>query len=162
MRVDQITLVHSLPESILDSVLKEGLRAKSAFDTLGLQMREDVVYCWLCREDDKMWGKRPSYVYMEITVDRSRCRVAEMDFASIAMMYQHGQGGKSQNKEVASLLARAYELTSMPLADYHQGIFWTPEVLVKGDIVPDQIKIVRADEHDEETEHGADTTASSR
>ena len=77
-----------------------------------------------------------------MTVDQDRCRVAEMDFAGIAMMYLQGSGGKPRNEEAARLLADVYRVTSVPLSDYTEGMFWTPEVLVKGDIDPDCIKLI--------------------
>lgn len=51
-------------------------------------------------------------------------------------------GGKTRNSEVASLLARAYDLTSVPLRTYRPGMFWTPEVLVTGDIGPAYVRTV--------------------
>ena len=105
-------------------------------------MRRDVVYCWLRKEDDKLFisGQRIDYVYVEVTVDQDRCRVAEMDFASIAMMYFQGSR-RPKNEEAAQLLAQVYQLTSVPLSDYVEGIFSTPEVLVKGDINPSCIRL---------------------
>ncbi len=81
-----------------------------------------------------MWGSKRGYVHVEITVNASRCRVAEMDFASIALMYLQGQGGRPRNPEAAALLTKLYELTSVPLNEYREGMFSTPEVLVQGDI----------------------------
>jgi len=125
-----------------EAVLAEGLRATSDFDDLGLKLRQNVVYCWRHKEDDKMWGTNPDYVYVEATVGEDRCRVAEMDFASIALMYLQGSGGKPKNAEAARLLAQVYQLTSAPLSEYVEGVFWTPEVLVKGDISPDCLRAV--------------------
>ena len=142
MAVAIVRLLHSVPRSKIQSVLREGLKASSAFDDLGLEMRCGVVYCWWCQEDDKMWGRNSAYAYLEIAIDSSRCCVAEMDFASIALMYLQGQGGRSKNAEAAALLARLYEVTSVPLNEYREGMFSTPEVLVKGDISPEHITVV--------------------
>lgn len=141
MTSEKVRLLHSVPRANLESTLKEGLVASSAFDDLGLEMRRGVIYCWLRPEDDKMWGKNPDYAYLEVTVESFRCRVAEMDFASIALMYLQGQSGKPKNPEAAALLARLYEVTSVPLSEYCEGTLWTPEVLVKGDIPPEEIAI---------------------
>ena len=137
-----VQLVHSVHKSHIDMVLTNGLKAISAFDDLGLEMRRGVVFCWLRREDDKLSlsDQRNDYVYVEVTVDRDRCRVAEMDFASIAIMYLQGSR-RPKNEEAARLLAQVYQLTSVPLSDYFEGIFSTPEVLVKGDISPDCIRL---------------------
>jgi len=133
-----VALPRSIHKSKIDEVLRNGLKAVSEYDDLGLEMRRGVVYCWLRKEDDKLssGGQRADYVYVEVTVDQDRCRVAEMDFAGIAMMYLQGSGGKPRNEEAARLLADAYRVTSLPLSDYTEGMFWTPKVLVKGDIDP--------------------------
>jgi len=137
-----VNLLHSVRKTDLDSVLATGLRTASDFDDLGLELRQDVVYCWLRKEDDKMWGTNPDYVYVEATVDEDRCHVAEMDFASIALTYLQGSGGKPKNAEAARLLAQVYRVTSVPLSEYVEGILWTPEVLVKGDIAADCLRVV--------------------
>jgi hypothetical protein len=138
----QIRLLHSTHRSNVDQVLRNGLKATSSFDDLGLEMRRGVVYCWLRKEDDKMWGQRADCVYVQVTVDQDRCRVADMDFISIAMMYLQGSKGKPKNEEAAQLLADLYRVTSVPLSEYTEGMFWTPEVLVKGDIDPDCIRLI--------------------
>ena len=138
----QIQLLHSTHKSNIDQVLGDGLKATSSFDDLDLDMRRGVVYCWLRQKDDKMWGQRADYVYVQVTVDKNRCRVADMDFISIAMMYLQGSKGKPKNEEAAQLLADLYRITSVPLSEYTEGMFWTPEVLVKGDIDPDYIRLI--------------------
>ena len=129
----QVRLLHSVRKSRVDTVLKEGLKAASAFDDLGLEIRRGAVFCWLHKEDDRMWGQRSDYAHVEMTVDEDRCRVAEMDFASLAMMYRQGTK-RPKNERAARLLAELYEATSVPLPQYTQGIFSTPEVLVEGDV----------------------------
>lgn len=138
----QIRLLHSTHKSNIDQVLRNGLKATSSFDDLDMEMRRGVVYCWLKKEHDKMWGQRADYVYVQVTVDQDRCRVADMDFAGIAMMYLQGSKGKPKNEEAAQLLAELYRITSVPLSEYTEGMFWTPEVLVKGDIDPEDIRLI--------------------
>ena len=137
----QVRLVHSAHRSKVEEILKHGLKAMSEFDDLGLEMRRGVVYCWVRKEHDKMWGKESDRAYFEVTVDEERCRVAEMDFASIAMVYLQGDR-KPKNEEAARLLAQVYQITSVPLADHAEGMFWTPEVLVKGDVDPACIRLI--------------------
>ena len=45
--------------------------------------------------------------------------------------------------EAARLFAEAYRVTSVPLAEYVEGMFSTPEVLVKGDVGPECIRLLR-------------------
>jgi len=130
----RIRLLHSAPATKAEEILSAGLRATSEFDDLDLEMRRGVVFCWLREEDDKMWGKRPDHAYFEVKVDAERCRVAEMDFASVAMMYRRGEKKPKNRQQAARLLAEAYRVTSVPLSEYVEGTFFAPEVLVKGDI----------------------------
>lgn len=142
MGVDSIRLLHAVPRAKLASVLQEGLRATSAFDDLGLELRRGVIYCWLRREDDKGWGSNSEYTYVQVTVEQSRCQVADMEFSSIALMYLQGQGGKPRQAAAAKLLAQLYEVTAVPLREYREGMFFTPEVLVRGNIGPENIEVV--------------------
>ena len=139
--MEDVHLLHSVPRAKLPDVLRQGLKASSRFDDLGLALRRGVVYCWLSAEHDKMWGRDPAYVYVEVSVDPARCRVADMEFSSMALMYREGQGDKPKNRRAADLLARLYEETSIALDEYSDGMFWTPEVLVRGDISLDHIAV---------------------
>jgi hypothetical protein len=69
-----------------------------------------------------------------VTVDDERCTVADMEWSSLALMYLQGAGGKPRNLEASRLLADVYRVTSVRLSEYRPGMFFTPEVLVKGDI----------------------------
>ena len=139
-----IHLVHATRRATLHQVLKEGLRASSSFDDLSLDMRRGVVYCWLRIDDDKMHKGDDDYVYVEMAVEPERCIVADMEWSSMAMMYLHGQV-KPVNADASRLLAELYRVTSTALPAYRPGMFWTPEVLVKGDISPHAIKALPAD-----------------
>lgn len=138
-----VQLLHSAPVVFVPDILRDGIRATSAYDHLGLDMRRDVVFCWLRQEDDKMSSgdQRSDHVYLKVLVTEDRCVVAEMDLISIALMYQQGQGGVRVNPEAARLIAEAYRITAAPLSEYAPGMFCTPEVLVKGDITPECIQL---------------------
>jgi len=140
----QVRLIHSVHKSRLEVALREGLKAASEFDDLGLDMRQGVVYCWLCRQDDKMssGGQRSDYVYLQVTVDESRCTVADMEYSSLALMYRQGHPTKPKNERASALFAEIYQVTSVPLPEYRRGMFFTPEVLVKGDIAPQCLRVL--------------------
>lgn len=42
------------------------------------------------------------------------------------------------------MLAELYRITSVPLSDHALGMFWTSEVLVKGDLDPDCITLIES------------------
>lgn len=133
-------LLHSTRKSHIPEILEQGLKPVSKFDDLGLEMRKGVLYCWLCKEDDRMWGKRDGFVYIDVSVNQDRCMVADMEFSSLAMMYRYGSGRRPKNLEAARLMAEVYRATSVPLAQYTKGMFSTPEVLVRGKIKPMHLK----------------------
>lgn len=139
-----IHLVHATKQATLPQILNEGLRASSSFDDLSLDMRRGVVYCWLCVDDDKMHKDDAGFVYVEVAVEPGRCVVADMEWSSMALMYRQGQA-KPVNDEAARLLAELYRVTSTPWTLYRPGMFWTPEVLVKGDISPNAIRLLDTD-----------------
>ena len=138
----RMKLIHSVHEAQLDDVLANGLRAESKFPDFGLEMRQGVIYCWLQAEDDKLhW---PDGVYLEVTVDQDRCLIADMEFISLAITYSRGFGARPANPEAARLFSEVYRVTSMPLDRYEQGMFFSPEVLVQGDIAPDCIRVIES------------------
>lgn len=136
-----VRLLHATPKWKVDTILTEGLKPSSAFNDLGLSLRQGVVYCWLRREHDKLWGSNPGYTYLEVTVDDSRCKVADMEWSSLALMYLQGNL-KPRHPEAARLLAELYEVTSVSLDGYREGMFFTPEVLVSGGVRPEDLALV--------------------
>ena len=77
-----------------------------------------------------------------VWVEPSRCLVADMDLIGLALMYKQGSSKTLQNNEATELLAQVYQITSLPLTSY-DGRFFTPEVLVKGNIEPSLISILK-------------------
>ena len=142
----QVRLVHSVSRSALASVLEHGLKAVHDYSCVDLEMRKNVVCCWLRKEDDRL--RREDRTYVEVTVEEGRCLVADMDIISLAMMYEPGSGSDApaipvrKNAEAARLLAEVYRITAVPLAEYREGMFGSPEVLVSGDIGPEYIRLM--------------------
>lgn len=136
-------LYHFTKKENIKRILQEGLIPKSNYETF-TQLRNNVVYCWLSPDDQKIFTDED--VCLEVTVDEENCIVAEMDYISFAMMYKYGgkkYGGANipVNEEASKLFVKLYEVTSMPLSRYEKGNFFTPEVLVKGIIKPENIKV---------------------
>jgi len=57
----------------------------------------------------------------------------------MAMMYKYnpkikGIAKKTVNPKAEKLFIRLYNVTAVKPCDYHEGMHFTPEVLVKGDI----------------------------
>lgn len=140
----QVQLVHSIHKARVEEALRSGLKAESDFDDLGVDIRRNAVYCWLETSDDKLsaGGQKPDHVYLQATVDESRCVVADMEFSSLALMYRHGQGGRPKDDRVSALFAESYRLTAVGLSAYAPGMFFTPEVLVQGDIGPECVRLL--------------------
>ncbi len=133
---------HFTDKNNMEQIPREGLKASSRYENF-TGMRSNVVYCWLDPEHQKIFSGKN--VCLEISIEEELCTVAEMDYISMAMMYKYGgaeYGGKNipVNPEASELFVRLYEVTSLPLPQY-QDNFFSPEVLVEGDIKPEQISI---------------------
>ena len=135
-------LYHYTKKENVDRILAEGLIASSGYEAF-TELRQNVVFCWLSPDSQKIFDDNS--VCLEITVDDNSCIVAEMDYISFAMMYKYGgakYGGKNVpvNLQASELFVRLYEVTAIPIAEYADN-FFSPEVLVKGNIDAKYIKI---------------------
>lgn len=138
-----VKLYHYTNRNNLESILSEGLIPNSRYESFS-NLRENVVYCWFSPDDQKIFSDDD--ICLEICVSEERCTVAEMDYVSFAMMYKYGgakYGGKNipVNLEAAELFIKLYEVTSALISNCEKDNYFTPEVLVKGKIEPENIAI---------------------
>lgn len=138
-------LYHYTNKSNLDKILNEGLKASSKYEAF-TDLRKDVVFCWLSPDDQKIFSE--DEICLEITVDDNLCTVAEMDYISFAMMYKYGgakYGGKNVpvNEKASDLFVQLYEITALSISEYDHN-FFTPEVLIKGNVDAKNIKVYKA------------------
>lgn len=141
------TVYHYTDKNNVDSIIKNGLWATSRYEQF-TELRKNVVFCWLKPSDNKIFSD--DTVCLEITVDESDCVVASMDYISFAMMYKYGgtkNGGMNipVNETASELFVKLYEVTAVPLSQYEDGNLFSPEVLVKGNISPENIRIYTFD-----------------
>jgi len=126
-----------------DSVLKNGLRASTRYEIF-TPIRKNVVFCWLRKSDNKILND--NQICFKINVDAARCLIADMDYISMAMMYKHNPQGegiakKPVNPKAEKLFIKLYKATAIKPCDYHEGMHFSPEVLVKGDIQAADIEL---------------------
>jgi len=138
-----MTLYHYTSKANLDSIMRYGLKAASRYESF-TELRKNVVFCWLSPSDNKIFSD--DTVCLEIIVEDTDCIVASMDYISFAMMYKYGgakYGGANipVNETASDLFVKLYETTAIPLSQYKNGNLFSPEVLIKGDISPDNIRI---------------------
>lgn len=138
-----ITLYHYTNKNNVDRILLEGLIPLSRYANF-TDLRRDVIYCWLSPDDQKIFSDGD--VCLEVLVDEVNCIIAEMDYISFAMMYKYGGkkfGGKNVpiNQEASDLFVKLYEVTAQPIWNYEKDNYFTPEVLVKGAVKSENIKI---------------------
>lgn len=143
-----VTLYHYTSKENVQQILDKGLIPLSNYESF-TELRKEVIFCWLSPKDQKIFAD--DAVCLEITVEEDRCMVAEMDYISLSMMYKYGGvkfGGKNLpiNPEASTLFARLYEITAVPLSTYDDN-FFTPEVLVKGAIRAESIKLLNVSDH---------------
>ena len=138
-----LELFHFTDIANVDSILKTGLKASTRYEMF-TPIRENVVFCWLRKEDNKLM--KDNQVCFKINVDAGRCLVADMDYVSMAMMYKYNPKGagiakKPVNPEAEKLFVQVYEATAVKPCDYYDGMHFSPEVLVKGDIQVSDIEL---------------------
>ncbi len=134
---------HYTHKSNLDSIMNSGLKTTSRYESF-TELRKDVVFCWLSPCDNKIFSD--DMICLEITVDENDGIVASMDYISFAMMYKYGgakHGGMNIpiNERASELFVKLYETTAIPLSQYKEGNLFSPEVLVKGNVAPENIRI---------------------
>ncbi len=134
---------HYTDKANLDSIMTQGLITTSSYESF-THLRKDVVFCWLSPSDNKILSD--DKICLEITVDENDCIVASMDYISFAMMYKYGganNGGMNIpiNVRASELFVKLYETTAIPLSQYKDGNLFSPEVLVKGSINPENIRV---------------------
>lgn len=138
-----IELFHFTRKGLVAPILTHGLYPSARFHDLGLEMRRNVVYCWLSPDDDRMgYRENPDDECLKALVEPDRCLVADMDLATLAYQYLRGVGGKDRDPDRARQYAQQYWSTAVPAALYRPGLFAAPEVLVKGPIAADQLTLV--------------------
>ena len=135
-------LYHYTDRVNLDKILKEGLIASSRYESF-TELRKNVVFCWLSPDSQKIFNDND--ICLELTVNDDICTIAEMDYISFAMMYKYGgakYGGKNipVNLKASELFVQLYETTALPVAEYADN-FFSPEVLVKGNVDAQYIKV---------------------
>ena len=134
---------HYTDKANLDSIMNSGLKTTSRYESF-TELRKNVVFCWLSPSDNKIFSD--DTICLEITVDENDCIVASMDYISFAMMYKYGgakYGGMNIpiNERASELFVKLYETTAIPLSQYKDGNLFSPEVLVKGNITPENIRV---------------------
>ena len=137
-------LFHFTDAANKEDILKNGLKATTSYEIF-TRIRKNVVFCWLRKEDNKM--AKENQVCFRINVDAKRCLVADMDYVSMAMMYKYSPKGegiakKPINPKAEKLFVKLYEATAIRPCDYHDGMHFSPEVLVKGDIQLSDIELL--------------------
>lgn len=137
-----IKLYHFTEERNVAGILKNGLIPRSRYETFS-PIREGVVFCWLSPNDNKLSINNP--VCFEVNVNENLCMIADMEYVSLAMMYKYG-GEKYGvlktpiNNKASDLFIKIYEITATTINKYN-NYFFTPEILVKGKISPNDIAI---------------------
>ncbi len=141
-----IEVFHYARTEDLDAISEEGLKPGARLIIVDSALRARSVYAWLAPDYDVMgYNENPHYVCLRARVDSARCRMAPMELA-VAAYINHIGRGQPKNPEIAARLVAAYEKLALPVHEYLPGMFRAPEVLVEGEISPDDIAVVKAPE----------------
>jgi len=136
-------LFHFTDRANKKNILKHGIKAATSYEIF-TPMRENVVFCWLKKEDNKL--RKDRQICFKINVEEERCMIADMDYISMAMMYKYNPQGegiaqKPVNPKAENLFIQLYEVTAVKPCGYYDGVHFSPEVLVKGDIHASDIEL---------------------
>ncbi len=135
-------LYHYTKKENVLNVLEKGLKASSNYENLNSYLRLNTVYAWLLPEHDVMgFMNNDDYELLELEVDETRCLVVNMDYISTA--YVNKQLGDKSGMDLSITMTKLYEDSAIRPTNYNSGYFRTPEVLVKGNILPSQINVVK-------------------
>lgn len=141
-----IDLFHYARSETLDSISDDGLKTGSNYFMMDVPSRNGAAYLWVAPDFDVMgYNENPRYILLRAKVDSARCTVAPMELISAAYVNHIGQR-QPRNPELAARLAAAYERVQVPFYEYQHGLFRAPEVLVQGEIDPDDIAVVKQPE----------------
>ena len=141
-----IDVFHYARAEDLDAISEEGLKPGSRSMVLDSALRNNAVCAWLSPDFDVLgYNENPQYVCLRARVETSRCRVAAFELAQAAYVNHIGRG-QPKNAEVAARLVAAYEKNAVPMSEHTLGTFRAPEVLVEGEISPDDIAVVKSPE----------------
>jgi hypothetical protein len=144
--VATIDVFHYAREEDLDAISEEGLKTGSRSMVLESPVRLNSVCAWLAPDFDVMgYNENPQYVCLRARVEASRCRVAAFELAQAAYVNHIGRG-QPKNEEIAARVLAAYEKLAVPVNEHTLGTFRAPEVLVEGEISPDDIAVVKSPE----------------
>jgi len=138
-------LFHFTDAANKKSILRNGLKASTRYEVF-TPIRENVVFCWLKKEDNKI--AKNNQICFRVNIDAKRCLIADMDYVSMAMTYKYNPKGediakKPVNPIAERLFVQLYETTAVKPCDYYDGMHFSPEVLVKGDIQASDIELLR-------------------
>ncbi len=141
-----IDVYHYARAEDLDAISEEGLKVGPRVMTVNSALRRNAVYAWLAPDFDVLgYNENPRYVCLRARVESSRCRVAPFELVQASYVNQIGRG-QAKNDEVAERIILAYDKLTVPWSEFTLGTFRTPEVLVEGEISPDDIAVVKSPE----------------
>lgn len=141
-----IDVFHYARAEDLDAISEEGLKPGARSMVVDSALRSNSVYTWLAPDFDVMgYNENPKYVCLRARVDIARCRIAPFELTQAAWVTHIGRG-QPKNDEISARLIAAYEKSSLPVDQHTLGTFRAPEVLVEGEISPDDIAVVKAPE----------------
>ncbi len=131
---------HFTKQDNVESIMKEGLLLHSKFNSLGSELRDNVIYAVLDIENDAMGYKNDkNYVCLELQVEK--CQIANMDLISSAFV-NFIKLKKGESLCEYTDLVKEYDTTALSYDEYTIGLFRAPEVIIKDAIPPNRIVVL--------------------
>jgi hypothetical protein len=139
-----IDLFHYARGEDLDAISDEGLKVGARVMKVESALREKSVFAWMAPDFDVLgYNENPKYICLRARVEVARCRVAPMELF-VAAYVNHIGRGQPKNSEVTAKLMAACEKMAVPIDQYNEGMFRSPEVLIDGEVSADDIAVVKS------------------
>jgi len=143
---NNIFVYHFTKKQNITSILQNGLKHGTKYNTLDSQFRAGANYFYLTPSHDCMnYKNNNDYECLQISVDKNLCVVGNMDLISSAF-YNFMMEKKNASLYNYRKLVKMFDSTAVAYDFYETGYFRTPEAIIQNDILPNVIEIIKPNE----------------
>jgi len=140
--INNVYVYHFTKKENVDSILHNGLKHGTKYNTLGSQLRIGANYFWFSPEHDLMNCKsNKDYECLQIYIDSNYCIIGNMDLISSAFVNFMLEKKNESVYDYRKLVA-LFDSSAIKYDYYENGLFRAPEIIIQQEISPDYIKVI--------------------
>ena len=139
---NNVLIYHFTKKDNVESILQDGLKHGTKYNTLGSQLRINANYFWLSPAHDLMnYNNNEDYTCLQISINSDLCVVGNMDLISSAFV---NFVMEKKNKALYNYkeLVKQFDSSAVKYDFYKDGLFRAPEIIVQEKINPSAIKVI--------------------